>query len=154
MPGGKQKLLAYPHPLRHVPGKQQGPAVLEAKPAIPAPMHLARHHPYPHAPTLRGRPARTGVNRGNPKEQEILSPVLEKISPIEGRHVLVLCSATGDVAFWLDKRMKTGRVVGLELSEAQLKAARARAKDLAPRVALLPAERTRMPFPTRPSTRW
>ena len=87
----------------------------------------------------------------NPKEQEILAPVLERIGetigPLEGKRVLVLCSAAGDVAFWLAKRMRTGRVVGLELSEEQLKAARARAGDLAPRVAFLPAERTRIPFP-------
>ena len=43
--------------------------------------------------------------------------------------------------------MKTGRVVGLELSEEQLKIARARAGDLAPRVAFLPTERTRIPLP-------
>ncbi len=85
----------------------------------------------------------------NPKEQEILAPVLERIGetidPLEGKRVLVLCSAVGDVAFWLAKRMKTGRVVGLELSEEQLKIARA--GNLAPRVAFLPAERTRVPFP-------
>jgi len=87
----------------------------------------------------------------SPKEREILAPVLEKvgekIGPLEGKRILVLCSAAGDVALWLAERMKTGRVVGLELSEDLLETARARAKDLAPRVEFLPAERTRIPFP-------
>lgn len=57
----------------------------------------------------------------NREEIEKLSPILEQmqadLEPLDGKSVLVLCSAAGDVVFWLRERMKNGMVVGLELSD-------------------------------------
>ena len=64
--------------------------------------------------------------KGALAEAEIgmLSPVLEQIrmdlEPIDGKNILVLCSAGGDVAFWLAKQMKQGKVIGLELDQTLL----------------------------------
>jgi len=48
----------------------------------------------------------------------LLSPVLERfetdLKPLDGKNILVLCSAGGDVAFWLARRMKQGKIVGIE----------------------------------------
>ncbi|MFZ2098892.1 MAG: class I SAM-dependent methyltransferase, partial [Anaerolineales bacterium] len=61
-------------------------------------------------------------------EIERLSPILEQISsdltPVDGKQVLVLCSATGEVAFWLGEMMEQGKVTGLELDPELLEIAR------------------------------
>ena len=48
-----------------------------------------------------------------------LLPILEQLSsdlaPVDGKNILVLCSATGEVAFWLAELMEQGSVIGLEL---------------------------------------
>jgi len=91
--------------------------------------------------------------RWNAEEIEKLSPILEQmrvdLEPLNGKSVLVLCSAAGDVAFWLGERMKNGSVVGLELSDELLKTATIRVKEkgLDSLVKFQKAEKDRIPFP-------
>jgi len=86
-------------------------------------------------------------------EIEQLSPILEQIrvdlEPIEGKNILVLCSAGGDVALWLAQRLKRGKIVGLELDQALVASARQRAREqgLESLVEFHQAQRTRLPFP-------
>jgi len=86
-------------------------------------------------------------------EIEMLSPVLEQIrmdlEPIDGKNILVLCSAGGDVAFWLAKQMKQGKVIGLELDQTLLASASQLAKEqgLENLVEFRRAEKTHIPFP-------
>lgn len=86
-------------------------------------------------------------------EIEKLSPILEKVqvdlAPLEGKSILVLCSAAGDVALWLGEGMKYGQVVGLELSEELLGTARRSAKEkgLESIVEFRKAEKERIPLP-------
>ena len=60
-------------------------------------------------------------NRG---EIDQLSPIPEQISsdlsPVDGKSILVLGSATGEVAFWLGEMMEQGKVTGLELDPEAL----------------------------------
>jgi ubiquinone/menaquinone biosynthesis C-methylase UbiE len=62
-----------------------------------------------------------------PDELDGLEPVLDRIradlDPLAGKAILVLCSALGDLAFWLAERMPSGRVVGFELGRGALDAA-------------------------------
>ena len=57
----------------------------------------------------------------NKEEKEKLSQIYEKIKedlkPIEGKKILVLCSAKGDVAFSLARGIKNIHITGLELNE-------------------------------------
>ncbi len=86
-------------------------------------------------------------------EIEMLSPILEPIhqdlAPLDGKSILVLCSAGGDVAFWLAERLKQGRIVGLELDQQLLESARQRIEEqgLSDLVDFRQAEKTRIPFP-------
>jgi SAM-dependent methyltransferase len=86
-------------------------------------------------------------------EIEKLSPILEQMQvdlrPLEGKSVLVLCSSTGDVALWLGERMKHGQVIGLELGEELLEAARRAAKEkgLESIVEFRKAEKEHIPLP-------
>lgn len=86
-------------------------------------------------------------------EIALLSPVLEQIErdlqPLHGKGILVLCSAGGEVAFRLAKRMKRGKVIGLELDRQLLERARqqAKAQGVEDLVEFYPAEKTRIPFP-------
>ncbi|NIA25035.1 MAG: methyltransferase domain-containing protein [Gammaproteobacteria bacterium] len=61
-------------------------------------------------------------------ERELLSPVVETIladlEPLVGKQILVLCSASGEVAFRIADRVGAGEVLGLQLSEELLRAAR------------------------------
>jgi len=83
-----------------------------------------------------------------------LSPILEQMradmDPLEGKSILVLCSAEGDIAFWLGEKMKSGMVIGLELCDELLKAAQARAieKKLDSLVKFQKAEKDHIPFPS------
>jgi hypothetical protein len=47
------------------------------------------------------------------QELRILAPILKQIgdelAPVDGKHILVLCSAAGDVVFWLARQMKIGK---------------------------------------------
>ena len=61
-------------------------------------------------------------------ELDYLLPTLEQLSsdlaPVDGKQILVLCSATGEVAFWLGEMMEKGKVIGLELDRESLDIAR------------------------------
>lgn len=86
-------------------------------------------------------------------EIERLSPILEQISsdltPVDGKQVLVLCSATGEVAFWLGEMMEQGKVTGLELDPELLEIARRTTHEMGLEgvVEFLPAEKQRIPLP-------
>jgi SAM-dependent methyltransferase len=60
-------------------------------------------------------------------EIEELSPILDRIKtelePLDGKNIVVLCSAAGEVPFWLAKSMTQGHILGLELNRELLKAA-------------------------------
>lgn len=79
----------------------------------------------------------------------ILKQVLLDLEPLEGKSILVLCSAAGDVAFLLAERMKHGLVIGLELSDEMLEAAQRTAKEkgLETIVEFRKAEKKRIPLP-------
>ncbi len=66
--------------------------------------------------------------RWNRNEINQLSPILERIvsdlAPVDGKNILVLCSALGDVVFWLAEIMEQGKVVGIELDKESLEIAR------------------------------
>ncbi len=86
-------------------------------------------------------------------EIEMLSPIFEQVrkdlGPLGDKNVLVLCSAGGDIAFWLAKTFKQGNITGLELDQQLLERARQRAKEqgLSSVVNFRQAERTCIPFP-------
>jgi SAM-dependent methyltransferase len=67
-------------------------------------------------------------------EIDHLSPILERVSsdlaPVDGKKILVLCSATGEVAFWLGEMMEQGKVTGLELDQESLDIARRAAREM------------------------
>lgn len=69
----------------------------------------------------------------NRNEINRLLPILEQLSfdlaPVDGKNILVLCSATGEVAFWLGEMMEQGLVVGLELDPETLNIARRSVRD-------------------------
>lgn len=86
-------------------------------------------------------------------EMQKLSPILEQmqadLQPLNGKSILVLCSAQGDIPLWLGEGMKRGQVIGLELSEKLLEAARrtAKKKGLESIVEFRKAEKNRIPLP-------
>ncbi len=89
-------------------------------------------------------------NRG---EIDRLSPILEQVSfdlaPVDGKHILVLCSATGEAAFWLGEMMEQGKVTGLELDPESLALARRACHEMGldGMVEFLPAEKQRIALP-------
>jgi len=82
-----------------------------------------------------------------------LLPILEQISsdlaPVDGKSILVLCSATGEVAFWLAEMMEQGNVTGLELDQESLDIARRATREMGLEgvVEFLPAEKQHIPLP-------
>jgi len=86
-------------------------------------------------------------------EIEHLSPILEQVSadlaPVDGKHVLVLGSASGEVAFWLAEMMEQGKVMGLELDPESLEISCHAAHEMGLEnvVEFLPAEKQRIPLP-------
>lgn len=89
----------------------------------------------------------------NESEIRDLFPILERIEkdiePLDGRTILVLCSAAGDVALWLGGKMRSGQVIGLELSDELLKTSRDRLQgtELKDIVRFQKADPYRIPFP-------
>jgi ubiquinone/menaquinone biosynthesis C-methylase UbiE len=85
-------------------------------------------------------------------EIERLLPILEQMSsdlrPVDGKKIIVLCSATGEVAFWLGEMMERGKVTGLELDPEALDLAgrSAHAMGLEGVVEFLPAEKQHLPL--------
>jgi SAM-dependent methyltransferase len=89
----------------------------------------------------------------NRNEINRLLPILEQLSfdlaPVDGKNILVLCSATGEVAFWLGEMMEQGQVVGLELDPEALDIARRSVREMGLEqvVQFLPAEKDRIALP-------
>jgi ubiquinone/menaquinone biosynthesis C-methylase UbiE len=89
----------------------------------------------------------------NRNDIDRLSPILEQLSsdlsPVDGKRILVLCSAAGEVAFRLAEMMEIGKVTGLELDQESLGMARCAAHEmgLEGTVGFLPAEKNRIPMP-------
>ena len=86
-------------------------------------------------------------------EIDQLSPIPEQISsdlsPVEGKSILVLGSATGEVAFWLGEMMEQGKVTGLELDPEALDLSKRAAHEmgLEGMVEFQPAEMQHLPLP-------
>jgi SAM-dependent methyltransferase len=86
-------------------------------------------------------------------EIDHLLPILEQVSsdlaPVDGKQILVLCSGTGEVAFWLGEMMEQGKVTGVELDRESLDIARRTAHEMGLEgvVEFLPAEKQRIPLP-------
>lgn len=86
-------------------------------------------------------------------EIEGLSPILEQIQadlePLNGKSILVLCSAVGEIPFWLAGRMTQGHILGLELNDKLLEAARrqAREKGVGHLVEFRKAKKSHLPLP-------
>ena len=91
--------------------------------------------------------------RWKQREIKALAPVLAQIradlEPLAGKHILVLCSAAGEVAFSLSGGIGQGQIMGLELSDELLKQAQASAKHkgLGKAVSFQKAEINRIPLP-------
>jgi len=89
----------------------------------------------------------------NRNEINRLLPILEQLSfdlaPVDGKNILVLCSATGEVAFWLGEMMEQGQVIGLELDPDALDLARRAVHEMSLEqvVQLLPAEKDNIAWP-------
>lgn len=89
----------------------------------------------------------------NRAELDRLSPILEQISfdlsPVEGKRILVLCSAGGEIVFRLAEMMETGKVTGLELDQESLAIAQRSAYEMGLKgmVEFLPAEVNHIPTP-------
>ncbi len=86
----------------------------------------------------------------NRTEIDRLNPILEQISvdlaPVDGKRIVVLCSAAGEVAFRLAEMMETGKVTGLELDVELLEESRRAVREmgLGSMVEFLPAEKDRL----------
>jgi len=88
----------------------------------------------------------------NRAEIDRLNLILEQLSadlaPVDGKRILVLCSAAGEVAFRLAEMMEVGRVIGLELdAEARMLAQKAAHEiGLEGMVEFVPAEKDYIPM--------
>jgi len=86
-------------------------------------------------------------------EIESLSPILGQLQAdlelLHEKSLLVLCSAAGQIAFWLAERMTGGHILGVELNEGLLQAARRSASEKRLRlpVEFRRADKTRLLFP-------
>ncbi len=82
-----------------------------------------------------------------------LLPILEQISsdlaPVDGKSILVLCSAEGQLTFWLGEMMEQGNVTGMELDVDALEIARRSAHEmgLEGTVEFMPAGKQYIPLP-------
>ncbi len=86
-------------------------------------------------------------------EIDRLLPILEQVSsdlaPVDGKSILVLCSAEGELVFWLAEMMEQGKVTGMELDQEALEIARRSAHEMGlhAMVEFLPTEKQRIPMP-------
>ena len=91
--------------------------------------------------------------RWSRSEIDHLFPILEQVSsdlaPLDYKKILVLCSWTGEVAFWLGEMMEFGRVTGLELDPEALDIAQRAVHEmgLGDIVEFKPAELDHIPLP-------
>lgn len=81
-----------------------------------------------------------------------LSPILKRMKAdlghLEKKKIIVLCSAQGEIVFWLADIMKGGRVIGLELDETSLELAKRSLKEKGVKnIEFRMAEKTRIPLP-------
>ncbi len=89
----------------------------------------------------------------NRSEIDRLSSILEQmsfdLSPVDGKRILVLCSAAGEVVLRLAEMMETGKVTGLELDQESLELARRSAHEMGLEgvVEFFPAELDHIPMP-------
>lgn len=89
----------------------------------------------------------------NRREIEQLLPILEQVGsdlgPVDGKEILVLCSSTGEVAFWLGEMMEQGKVTGVELDRESLEIAQRTAHEMGLErvVVFQPAEKKHIPVP-------
>ncbi len=69
-----------------------------------------------------------GMTSWSPAEERSLAPIVDALvsdlEPLAGKRILVLCAAGGQVAVRIAARVGDGEVVGLELDERLLAAAR------------------------------
>jgi ubiquinone/menaquinone biosynthesis C-methylase UbiE len=85
-------------------------------------------------------------------EIDRLSPILERLSsdlvPVDGKQILVLSSAAGEVAFRLAEMMESGKVIGMELDPEALEISRRATHEigLSSMVEFLPAEMDQLPI--------
>ena len=88
----------------------------------------------------------------NRSEIDRLSTILEQMSsdlvPVDGKRILVLCSAAGEMAFRLAEMMESGKVMGMELDPEALEISRRAAHEmgLEGMVEFLPAEKDQLPI--------
>ncbi len=86
-------------------------------------------------------------------EIDRLSPILEQISadlaPVDGKSLLILCSAAGELAFWLGEMMEQGKVTGVELDPELLAIAQRDTHEMGLEglVEFIPAEMQRIQLP-------
>jgi arsenite methyltransferase len=77
-----------------------------------------------------------------------LERLAQDAGPLKGKKVLVLCSAAGDVAFYLAEQVgPNGTVIGLELNEALLQHARLESHKRNVSIEFRKAEMYSIPFP-------
>jgi ubiquinone/menaquinone biosynthesis C-methylase UbiE len=87
-------------------------------------------------------------------EIKALTPILEQVhadlEPIEGKRILVLCSAAGEVVFFLSQSIGQGEIIGLELSDELLERAQqvVKQKGLEKVVSFQSAAQNRIPLPS------
>jgi ubiquinone/menaquinone biosynthesis C-methylase UbiE len=87
----------------------------------------------------------------NHNEIDRLSPILEQISadlaPVDGKSILILGSAAGEVALRLAEMMEVGKVSGVELDPDALELARRSAHEMGLEglVEFLPVEKNKLP---------
>lgn len=87
----------------------------------------------------------------SPSEIKELSPILDQIrsdlEPLNGKNILVLCSAAGEVPFWLAKRMSCGYILGVELDRELLETAQhsLKEKQLSHLIEFRAGDKTRLP---------
>lgn len=61
------------------------------------------------------------TNEEKKKLTKIYKIINNNLKPIEGKKILILCSANGDLALTLTKNNKNLHIVGLELDDTLLK---------------------------------
>lgn len=87
----------------------------------------------------------------SPSEIKELSPILDQIrsdlEPLNGKNILVLCSAAGEVPFWLAERISCGYILGVELDRELLETAQhsLKEKQLSHLIEFRAADKTRLP---------
>lgn len=86
------------------------------------------------------------LNGGPGGERRLRGQVIDWIDPKPGEKILDICSGTGTLAIMLGKRLAgSGRIVGIEISGAQLRIARR--KRCPEAVSFVEADARNIPFP-------